>query len=150
MKRAMTSLLGVTTRNNGFAKKVQLELKRASRYRTFISLIIIDLSSIGAFEDNTSPILEDITMAVRGNIRETDEAATLDGNRIGLLVPETSRQGAEIAARRIHEVVKSHLNGMGALNGTNPVRLEIASFPDAGGNRTVAEFIEELAGTETA
>jgi GGDEF domain-containing protein len=140
----------VTTRNNGFAKKVQLELKRASRYRTFISLIIIDLSTMGALMDD-STMLEDITTAIRGNIRETDEAATLDGNRIGLLVPETSRQGAEIAARRIHEVVKGHVNGAAVTqNGTHPVRLEIASFPDAGGNRTVAEFIEELAGTETA
>lgn len=146
----MTSLLGMTTLNNGFAKKVQLELKRASRYRTFISLIIIDLSSLNSFDEDTTPTLEELTTAVRSNIRETDEAATLDGNRIGLLVPETSRQGAEIAARRIHEVVKTRLNGIVSLNGTHPVRLEIASFPDAGGNRTVAEFIEELAGTETA
>lgn len=136
----MTSVLSTTSPHNAFTRKVQLELKRASRYRTFISVIIVDASAAVAMAADAESAMKRFSAAIRQNVRETDEMAMLEGYKIGLLTPETSRQGADIAARRVAELIKAT-----AGETETAVPVEVASFPDAGGNRTMAEFIEELA-----
>jgi GGDEF domain-containing protein len=138
----LTVRLGI---NNPFFERVGLELKRAERYRLFVSLIVLDLSSISSVNRDQSPQpLVDLVQVVRENIRVIDNVSVLTNQRLALLLPETSRQGAEIAARRLIELIRNSLmqHTSGRIDDTIP--LEMVSYPDAAGAKTVTDFLQEL------
>src|SRR5512140_2455944 len=85
-----------------FLALADLELKRAERYRIFVSLIVLDLSLVGRhFSSDAESIVAQIADLAEHKIRCTDTATVVDNHRIALLFPETPRQNAMIAARRL-------------------------------------------------
>ena len=65
-------------------------------------------------------------------------------DQIGLLFPETSRQGAEIVARRIVEIIKeSFADVPGLKQAKEVIPMEMASYPDTGGTKSIKEYMEE-------
>lgn len=128
-----------------FADKVEVELSRAERYRVFVSLSVLDLTPAGAVAgDRTLEVLREVMRQVKSAIRASDEVALLHDHCLAVLLPETPRQGAEIAMKRLTELVKGKLvESLGAgLDRVIPV--EIASYPDTAGARTLTGFLEEL------
>ncbi len=137
-----------TRKGNGagqFIYQMNRELKRAERYRIFVSLLLVDLSTLKGIEPSDAPSSAELAQEIRPHMREIDIVAAVVGNRIGILLPETSRQGAEVAARRVGEVVKRTLADR-ADGGAEPsVTIEMASYPDAAGARSLDEYLKELA-----
>ena len=67
-----------------FVKSIDLELKRAERYRIFVSLIVLDLAFVDALlGDESRRLIETIFVRVRAGIREIDNAAVVDTGRAG-------------------------------------------------------------------
>ncbi len=131
--------------NNSFFERVGLELKRAERYRLFVSLIVLDLSSVHSVNRDQSPqLLSDLVQVVRENIRVIDNVSVLANHRVALLLPETSRQGAEIAARRLSELIRSSLTQQASGGIDDTIPLEMVSYPDAAGAKTVTDFLRDL------
>ncbi len=128
-----------------FVKSVDLELKRAERYRIFVSLIVLDLAFVDTLMgDESHRLLETIFERVRAGIREVDNAAVVGCHQLVLLLPETPRQGAELAARRLRDTVRSILAEQSDRFVDQMVPLEMASYPDAAGAKTIREFLGEL------
>ncbi len=136
-------------KNASFVDQIQLELQRAERYSVFMSIILLDLSFLRQhFGPNSSGVVQRIYDLLKSNVRVVDYIAIIDNVKIGFLFPETSRQGAEIAMRRLNEMIRDALADQnGSLSG-KIIPMEIASFPDAAGTRTIREFLEEY--TEVA
>lgn len=142
----------MSVRNLSFAVKIGYELKRAERYRIFLSLAvfnvgtILDLSGTGITKTghDKERLLGDLKKLVKQSVREVDYISNSGENKIGLLMPETSRQGAEAAARRISESINKYCEqNLGSpLDYLVPV--EISSFPDASGTRSIASYIEDF------
>ena len=131
--------------DSSFFKRVDLELKRAERYRLFVSLIVLDLSFVRSLNRDQSPqLLGDLLQVVRENVRVIDNVSALADHRVALLLPETSRQGAEIAARRLSELIRSSLTQQTSGKIDDTIPLEMISFPDAAGAKTVTDFLQEL------
>jgi GGDEF domain-containing protein len=127
-----------------FLDKVGIELKRAERYRIFISLIVIDLGFVSGYQDGRSEaIITELMEVVSRNIRAIDNVSRLDDNRLALLFPETTRQGAEIASKRVTDLIRTHLTAQGH-RVDQVIPLEMASYPDAAGARSVADFLREF------
>ena len=128
-----------------FVDRVGLELKRAERYRIFLSLIVIDLAFLDRLVDTQDPaVLRGLLNKVKVNIREVDHADIVQNRKLALVLPETPRQGAEITARRLSDLIRKNITG-----GTNGdledlIPLEMASYPDAAGARTIAEHLQDL------
>lgn len=125
-----------------FLQRAGLELKRAERYRIFLSLVVIDLASAkehhgGSGEEAVRQAMD----VVAANIREVDAAAVVDASKVVLLLPETPRQGAEAAARRLSDLIRKQVLGNGNGNGDRVLPMEMASYPDAAGVRTVADVL---------
>lgn len=128
---------------HNFATQLDLELKRARRYSIFVSMVVLDLSALGKTEEGErEQVLERLLDLLKNNIREIDKVAAIDDSRIALLFPETSRQGAEVVSRRLMEQVKGLVSKEGEKSSLVP--MEMVSYPDAAGARSMSEFLEEL------
>lgn len=132
-----------TVKQQPFINKVDLELKRAERYSIFVSVLLFDLSFLPDKYRNESPdVVRDILDEIHKQIRDIDDAAILGDNKLALLFPETDRQGAEIAARRLVDTIKKRLEELNAQI-DNILTPEMASYPDAAGARSIKDFLME-------
>ena len=138
-------------RGRDFVSTINYELKRAERYRIFLSLVtfnigpLIDLAGNGSLkaEAERARFLGGLHEALKGAIREVDALADPTIFKIGLLLPETSRQGAEAAARRLTETLYKFCSDYFKKPADYLVPVEIFSFPDAGGGRGITSFLED-------
>ena len=129
-----------------FADRVGIELQRAERYRIFVSLTVLDLEftrDLGA--GLPFDLLAELGKRVRSTLRSCDYVALVNGHCLALLFPETPRQGAEIAARRVAGLLSEEAARLTGREVRQVIPVEIASYPDTAGARTMAEFLEEMA-----
>jgi hypothetical protein len=138
-----------------FASRIDYELKRAERYRVFLSLVvfnvgpILDLAENDVFEGETkrAKLLKNLRDVIRDSARKVDLTSDLGSVKIGLLLPETPRQGAEAATRRISEALYRFCMDCFKKPVDYLVPVEISSFPDAAGARSIPSYLEEFAYT---
>lgn len=139
--------------DTSFSTRINYELKRAERYRYFVSLIVFDIGSVldlagnGVLknEKTRGKFLTELNKLLYGAVREVDAISNhRHRTRIGLLLPETTRQGAESAARRISSSFVEFLTNYFGQPTDYMVPVEISSFPDAAGVRSVASYLEEF------
>ena len=127
-----------------FLDKVGLELKRAERYSVFVSLVVFDLSFLEEhFGPDTASIISRLSQETRNNVREIDVVSVVDDDKLVLLLPETPRQGAEMAGRRVRELLRDRLSGEEDDLSERVIPLEMASYPDAAGARSISDFLKE-------
>ena len=70
--------------DSSFFERVGLELKRAERYRLFVSLIVLDLSFVRSLNRDQSPqLLGDLLQVVRENTRVIDNVSALADPQVG-------------------------------------------------------------------
>ena len=130
--------------NNPFINKVDIELKRAQRYQIFISLLVYDISFVKDIKNGQSEKAQtDILQLVSDKIRAIDDVSILDSSKIALLLPETNRQGAEVASRRISNVLQDFIKANSEKEVNQPIFPEMASYPDAAGMKSIKDFITD-------
>ncbi len=128
-----------------FVDSAYLELKRAERYRLFLSIITLDLG-FGDTQSGDSPrlSLEGLLRDIRSGIRAVDSVGIVGRRRLTVVLPETGRQGAAVAARRVADLVRNRLTQQSQVLKDQVLQLEMASYPDAAGTRSVADLLDEL------
>jgi diguanylate cyclase (GGDEF)-like protein len=87
------------------------EIYRSQRYGYEFSLIFIDLDHFKHINDTYghvvgSRLLAEIGQKLRGNCRLIDFAFRYGGDEFVILLPQTSKQNAAIAARRMHKLIR--------------------------------------------
>lgn len=133
-------------RPHAFVDLAGIELHRAERYRVFVSMTLIDFSFAREhFAGDIEKLKATLRQKVRQAIRACDYVAVLEGDNLALLFPETPRQGAEVATRRLADLVRTEVARMTSKDVKDIVPVEIASYPDTAGAKTLAGFLEELA-----
>ena len=131
--------------SGAFAERVGVELNRAERYRVFVSLTVLDLKVLKEMSVNDIPTtMQSILKKVNSSIRACDYAALVGEHDLALLFPETPRQGAEIASRRLADIVRDSLRELSGLPAEGVIPVEIASYPDTAGAKTLTTFLEDL------
>lgn len=131
-----------------FVERVGEELQRAERYRIFVSLVVLDLDSLKKDRARETAEFDRLVNLIKGNTRSIDSAALVNSHKMAVLLPETPRQGAEIAARRVAELIRQSFPADFNENVDQVIPLEMASFPDAAGAKTVKEILGELTEVE--
>jgi GGDEF domain-containing protein len=135
-----------------FVSRISYELKRAERYRIFLSLVIFNVGpvlDIVSEEEKKghgarTEFLDSLGDVVRRSVREIDAVSNHGRTKIGLLFPETPRQGAEAAARRIAHQISAFCKDYFRTPVEYLLPVEISSFPDAAGARSIASYFEEF------
>ena len=91
------------------------EIGRHSRYGGVFSLIILDLDSFKAFNDNYGhlagdKLLKQIGSIIKGTIRNIDEAFRHGGDEFAVLLPQTGIDAAHQVAERVRKRVEAKIN----------------------------------------
>ncbi|MFC1864672.1 diguanylate cyclase [Chloroflexota bacterium] len=132
-KARIDELTGLLNRRS-LDELIASEINRHSRYGGVFSLIILDLDSFKAFNDNYGHpsgdnLLGEIGSFINNAIRRTDQAFRYGGDEFAVLLPNASINAANQVAERIRKQVSSKV-----IDGNIPVTvsLGLASWPDNG------------------
>jgi GGDEF domain-containing protein len=139
--------------NSEFASRISYELKRAERYRIFVSLLVFSFDTVierlARERLQKQEDKDDFLIAVKGfirdSVREVDAVSNSSHDFVGILCPETSRQGAEMAAKRIQESLNNFLSDYFGGRADILIPVEISSYPDAAGARSLSSYSEVFA-----
>jgi diguanylate cyclase (GGDEF)-like protein len=121
-----------------FEESLPEELARASRYRSPLSLIFLDMDNLK--EVNTkyghamgSQTLHEVSVRVRSKIRKFDKLFRFGGDEFCIVLPETEWHGAMEVAERVRDAIAGKpflLRELGDGKGIHmSASLGIASFP---------------------
>ncbi|MBP1768716.1 MAG: two component system response regulator, modulated diguanylate cyclase [Candidatus Aminicenantes bacterium] len=89
------------------------ELKRASRQRYPVSLILIDIDDFKLYNDTLGhtvgdAYLKELAQLISCQIRDVDMAARYGGEEFAIVVPYAGLAVGKKVAKRIHEAIRSH------------------------------------------
>ena len=137
-----------TTTRERFLERVGIELERAERYSIFVSMSVLDFSHLQEdLGSESGEEMNEVLNIVRGNVRNIDFVSDLSNRQIGMRFPETSKQGAEIVIKRISDLILKHQAESGIKLTDDLIPLEMASYPESAGAKTVKTFLGELSGS---
>jgi len=96
-----------------FEERLHLELSRAKRYSSKVSLVIFDIDGLGNYNKSNGNILgnlaiSDIASILKKETREVDFAARVGDDEFAVILPETGSLGAISLAERICDSVASY------------------------------------------
>ncbi len=142
-----TRLLSITDGLTGlynqshFFEMLDQESHKALRYNQHFSLIIFDVDNFKNFNDHNghamgSATLKRIGAIVKKRFRASDLKAKYGGDEFVIILPQTDKVGAYLAAERLRETVEQE-NFPGAATqpgGRLSLSLGIASLPEHGDN----------------
>ncbi len=96
-----------------FDEKIEYELRRIKRHGGEMSLLLLDVDELKQINERYGRefgdyVLQSIARLVRGCMRESDLAARLSGDGLGLILPNTSVEGGYWLAERIRTSIAQH------------------------------------------
>ncbi len=102
------ALTGVGNRA-AFDERLREELYRATRYDTYLSLLLVDVDGFKAFNDAFGHQAGDVALQIVATAlrcaRPSDFLARYGGEEFAVILPATSREGAGILAERMRKAV---------------------------------------------
>ena len=139
-------------RHRNFGLRAKQELKRAERYCEFLSLLVVDLSSLAKFAkggamksyQRVETFFEELERLVKGSVRETDLVSGVEDQKLLLLLSETPKEGAKSLSKRLGERVKYFVSSTLKTPPGWQVPMNILSYPDRKGKDKFLGFIQEL------
>jgi len=119
--RAALELLATTDELTGLANRrrfhqeLERELAAARRYRTPLSLLLLDLDGFKEINDTHGhqagdQALHAIAQALQAEVRAPDLAARIGGDEFAVLLPQTGRAAAAVLAQRLARMVAGSLS----------------------------------------
>jgi len=154
-----------------FNHRLQIEIKRAERYKRNLSILMIDIDNFKDLNDEFGHtegdrILRLLVEVIQKNLRQTDVLCRYGGEEFVVLLPETNIASARIVAEKLRKTVEKRL-AIEQMGVKKPVTISIgvANFPSdaysaetliqtadrrlyqakrAGKNRTAAGEAEEI------
>jgi len=149
-KLSITDSLTGLFNHREFHKRLEEEVKRASRYNSILSLMMIDIDNFKNFNDtyghqSGDEALRAIGKIILQEVRSSDFAARYGGEEMAILLPETNSAEAFIFSDRLRENIEQL--SIKVLNGETlhvTVSIGITSFPgDATDRKSLIETADK-------
>lgn len=129
-------LIGINNRRY-FQQMLQMEWKRAVRFRRNLSVIMIDVDHFKNYNDTFGhpqgdEALKQIGGVLKRNLREVDTVARFGGEEFVLLLPDTEKRGAIAVAEKVRLLIEAHrfLNADHQETRKITISAGIATYPD--------------------
>ena len=136
VQEAQTDWLTGLYNHRYFHERLRDEIERAARYQRPMSLVTFDLDDFKLLNDihghqEGDLVLRRVALVAREGLRAADAACRVGGEEFAILLPETSKQAARVAADRL-------VSGVRGLPGVRPVTVScgVATFPEDASNPT--------------
>jgi len=133
-------LTGLHNRRHFFAK-LDLEVMRARRYKTPLSVAMIDIDHFKNLNDTCGHatgdvVLQEMANLLQANVRRVDTVARFGGEEICVILPNVPRSEANVAAEKLRRLVEraTFPGGETQPEGRITVSVGHASFPDDAGD----------------
>lgn len=134
-----------------FQKYLEAELLRSRRYNHEASLFVVDVDNLRQYNDKHGrscgdELLRFLAELLGSSIRITDVACRYGGEEFVIILPETSKDGAVIAAEKIRKLIEDYpFEGQETQpDGTLTVSIAVASYPcDGEEDSEIVQFAEE-------
>jgi diguanylate cyclase (GGDEF)-like protein len=141
-------LTGLRTRGY-FEQQLEMEIKRASRKRQTLALLMLDIDHFKALNDTYGhhvgdQVLREVGALLLKDMREADTVARYGGEEFVMILPETSATGARHVAQKVRRAME-RANLSGPVEASRHVTISIgyAIFPrDAATKRDVIDFAD--------
>lgn len=118
-----------------FLQDTDLEMSRSLRYQTIFSIAIVEIE-VDALEAlsrrQRAGVLKELGRQLRDSVRTVDRAfhgRDRNTHRLGVVLPETARQGAEIFTSRLASSIREYLSAKG-IDVPKELPHRALSFPD--------------------
>ncbi|UCB45959.1 MAG: sensor domain-containing diguanylate cyclase [Spirochaetota bacterium] len=98
--------------NHGFFQnRLTQEIERAERYKTDLTLMILDLDHFKKVNDTYGHIVGDevlikVAQTIKGQVRTFDIPARFGGEEFTVILPETDLESASLVAQRLRKAIK--------------------------------------------
>lgn len=131
-------LTGLYNRRH-FQHVLQIEWKRAVRFRRSLSVLMIDVDRFKAFNDTFGhlqgdKVLKQLSALLHRRLREVDTVARFGGEEFVVLLPDTDRQGALAVGEKLRQLVEQERFPLPAVtagaSGTLTISVGIAAYPE--------------------
>jgi diguanylate cyclase (GGDEF)-like protein len=141
-REASTDALTGLFNRAAFIERLDLEWRRATRYESPLSLIIIDVDLFKSVNDSYGHLRGDAVLAELGGllrkaVRETDFVARYGGEEFSIILPHTHHKDAYFVADKLRRVVAESEFGGGE---EEPIKLTIslglASYPGSSSSKS--------------
>jgi diguanylate cyclase (GGDEF)-like protein len=134
-------LTGLSNRRH-FMERLGSEFVRSQRYRSSVSLVLLDVDHFKRVNDTYGHIVGDqvlvgVADCMTGLLRRCDVAARHGGEEFAMVLPETPESGALVVAERFRETVEEALFESPDVSVRVTVSLGVATYP--GGRIETAE-----------
>ncbi len=125
-----------------FEKRLAEEVKRAQRYSLDLSVLLIVLDRGKGRAASQADRLALLSGILRSNIRAADPLSRYGASCFGVLLPETSKEAAFKAAKKIVKIVRAHEAADG--DDSASITVSVAVTGDHGGSTTPDELVAKL------
>lgn len=147
-----------------FHERLETEVGRSVRYGSAVSVLIGDVESMRTVNERYGHrtgdrVLREVGQTLRRALRQVDFIARYEGDRFGIVLAESRREGASLVAARLRSLVGSLIFRGESTSGSPLPLLKIAilfgeaSLPDAslrGKSALLAAAEKDLSGLKTA
>jgi len=95
-----------------FMERFSEELQRSSKFKYKFSLLMIDIDHFKKYNDHYGhfvgdAILKEVSRTIRENVRQIDLVGRYGGEEFVVILPDTDRDGAVLAAERIRQAIQA-------------------------------------------
>ncbi len=95
-----------------FMERFSEEIQRSAKFKYKFSLLMIDIDHFKKYNDHYGhfvgdAILKEVSRGIRENIRQIDLVGRYGGEEFVVILPDTDRDGALLAAERIRQAIQA-------------------------------------------
>jgi diguanylate cyclase (GGDEF)-like protein len=133
-KIAVTDALTTLYNHDFFYTRLAEEFNRAIRYRTDLSLIMMDIDDFKRVNDTYGhrvgdDVLKEVAAMIKKGVRKTDIVARYGGEEFAVILPHTDLIGALEKADRLRKLVAGNIySGLGG--GEITLSIGVVSYPE--------------------
>jgi len=118
-----------------FIEKLYIETRRSERFARPLSVLIVDIDFLDKFNNaygihNGNAAIKEISAILKASLRKIDIISRYSSDAFGIILPETSPEGARLTAERIKRGIGTHAFSVDENMTYLTVSIGISTFPD--------------------